>query len=300
MIQNISPSADAFLAAVNQLQAKVERAQEEIGSGLRVNKPSDDPSVVSDILQINSSLSRNTQIGQNLGNVTAEVSGAEQALSGAVSTLDNVATLLGSQGANFNRTASDRAEIAAQIQDQLQNLIGDANTSVGNRFVFSGDADQTTPYALDLTTANGTTPYAGSAATRQVEDPRGGAFSVSQSAQQIFDAPGASVFAAVNAIRVALLANDQAGITTGLADLKTAQDSLNSSLSYYGSIQNQVADASAATTTIGLQLASNLSAVRDADAVAVASDLTTAQLQLQAAFSARAKFPSTSLFNFLA
>jgi hypothetical protein len=34
--------------------------------------------------------------------------------------------------------------------------------------------------------------------------------------------------------------------------------------------------------------------------VAVASDLTTAQLQLQDAFSASAKFPATSLFNFLA
>jgi len=298
MIQNISPSADAFLAAVNQLQAKVERAQEEIGSGLRVNKPSDDPSVVSDILQINSSLSRNTQIGQNLGNVTAEVSGAEQALSGAVSTLDNVATL-GSQGANFNRTASDRAEIAAQIQDQLQNLIGDANTSVGNRFVFSGDADQTAPYALDLTTTTGTTPYTGSAATRQVEDPRGSSFAVSQTAQQIFDAPGAGVFAAVNAVRVALLANDQPGIATALANLRTAQDSLNGSLAFYGSVQNQVADATAATSTIGLQLVANLSAVRDADIVSVASDLTTAQLQLQAAFSARAKYPPTSLFNFL-
>src|SRR6266566_7515588 len=290
MIQNISPSADSFLAAINQLQAQVQRAQEEIGSGLRVNRPSDDPSVVTDILQINSSLARNTQIGQNLSNVTAEVNGAEQALSSAVSTLDIVATL-GSQGANFNRTAADRAQIAVQIQDQLQNLIGNANTSVGNRYVFSGDADQTAPYALDLTTTTGSTPYTGSAATRQVEDPRGSSFAVSQTAQQIFDAPGASVFAAVNAVRLALLANDQTGIATALANLRTAQDSLNGSLAFYGSVQNQVADATAATSTIGLQLVANLSAVRDADVVSVASDLTTAQLQLQAAFSARAKYP---------
>jgi flagellar hook-associated protein 3 FlgL len=299
MIQNISPSADSFLAAINQLQANIQRAQAQIGSGLRVNKPSDDPSVVSDILQINSSLARNTQIGQNLSNVAAEVNGAEAALSSAVSTLDIVATL-GSQGANFNRTAADRAEAAVEIQDQLQNLIGDANTSVGNRFVFSGDSDQTAPYSLDLTTTNGTTPYAGTPATRQVEDPRGGSFAVSQTAQQIFDAPGASVFGAVNAVRVALLANDQAGIATALANLKTAQDSLNGSLAYYGGVQNQLADATAATSSIGLQLTANLSAVRDADIVAVASDLTTAQLQLQAAFSARAKYPATSLFNFLA
>jgi len=298
MIQNISPSADAFLAAINQIEAKIARAQGEIGNGLRVNKPSDDPSVVSDILQINSTLARNTQIGQNLTNVKAEVNGGEAALSSAVSTLDNVATLA-SQAANFNRTAADRAEAAVQIQDQLQNLIGDANTSVGNRYVFSGDTDQTAPYALDLTTTNGTTTYAGTAATRQVEDPRGGSFAVSQTAQQIFDAPGASVFAVVNAIRVALLANDPTGVTTALASLRIAQDSLNGSLAYYGGVQNQVADATEATSTIGLQLTANLRAVRDADVVSVASDLTTAQLQLQAAFSARAKFPATSLFNFL-
>ena len=299
MIQSISPSADSFQAAVNQIESQVARAQGEIGSGLRVNKPSDDPSVVTDILQINSTLARNTQIGQNLSNVTAEVNGGEAALSSAVSTLDTVATLA-SQAANFNRTAADRAEAAIEIQDQLQNLIGDANTSVGNRFVFSGDADQNAPYALDLTTTNGTTPYAGSAATRQIEDPRGGSFAVSQTAQQIFDAPGASVLGAVNAIRVALLANDPTGVTTGIANLKIAQDSLNGSLAYYGGVQNQVADATAATSTIGLQLTANLSAIRDADVVSVASDLTTAQLQLQAAFSARAKFPATSLFNFLA
>ena len=298
MIQSISPTADSFLADINQLEAKVARAQGEIGSGLRVNTPSDDPSVVGDILQINSTLARNTQIGQNLSNVKAEVDGAEGALSSAVSTLDHVATLA-SQASNFNRSAADRAEAAIEIQDQLQNLIGDANTSVGNRYVFSGDADQTAPYALDLTTTNGTTTYAGSAATRQVEDPRGGSFAVSQTAQQIFDAPGASVFAAVNAVRVALLANDPAGVTAAIGSLKTAQDSLNSSLAYYGGVQNQVADATAAASSIGLQLNANLSAVQDADVVAVTSDLTTAQLQLQAAFSARGKFPVTTLFNFL-
>jgi flagellar hook-associated protein 3 FlgL len=130
MIQSISPSADSFLTAVNQIQTQEARAQEEIASGLRVNKPSDDPSAVSDILQINSSLARNTQIGQNLSNVTAEVNGAEGALSSAVSTLDNVATLA-SQASNFDRTAADRSEAAVEIQDQLQNLIRDANTSVG-------------------------------------------------------------------------------------------------------------------------------------------------------------------------
>jgi flagellin-like hook-associated protein FlgL len=104
----------------------------------------------------------------------------------------------------------------------------------------------------------------------------------------------------VNDLRLALLANDQTGITNAITSLKTAQTQLNGSLAYYGSVQNQVADASNATKSITLQLTSNLSAVRDADVVSVASELTSTQAQLQAAFTARAKFPATSLFNFLA
>ena len=53
----------------------------------------------------------------------------------------------------------------------------------------------------------------------------GGTFAVSQSAQQIFDTPsGASVFAAVNWLRVALQANDQAGITAAVTALSAAHD----------------------------------------------------------------------------
>jgi flagellar hook-associated protein 3 FlgL len=273
--------------------------QAQISSGLRVNQPSDDPSVVTDILQLSSSISRNTQIGQNLNNVSSEVSGAETALSSAITTLDTVATL-GAQGDSSTQTAAGRAQLAAQVQDALQNLIGDANTTVNNRYIFSWDSDQTAPYTLDLTTATGTSAYAGSAATRQVEDPRGGTFAISQTAQQIFDAPGASVFAAVNSLRVALLNNDQPGIETALGNLKTAQTSINSSLAFYGTVQNDVDSATAASKTIALQLQTNMSDIRDADVVAATSDLSEAQLNLQAAFQARGKFPSTSLFNFLA
>lgn len=298
MTEGINPSADRFLADVNQLLNRVNTDQAEISSGLRVNQPSDDPGAVSDILQLSSNVARNTQIGRNLDKVSAEVSGAENALTTAITTLDSVATW-GVQGASTTVTPGTRAQLAGQVQDALRNLIGNANTAVDNRYVFSGDSDQTAPYALDLTTATGASAYAGSAATRQVEDPRGGAFAVSQTAQAIFDAPGASVFAAVNSLRTALLNNDTAGITQAVADLKTAQDHINGSLAFYGTVQNNVDSAIAAGKTIALQLQTNLSEVRDADVVQATSDLTQAQLNLQAAFQARGKFPPTSLFNFL-
>ncbi len=226
MINSINPSADNFLVDINRLEARAERAQRQLSSGLRVSQPSDDPVQVSNILQISSAVARNDQIGANLNLVKAEVDGASQTLSTAVATLEKI-SVLGTQGANFDQTAETRAGLASEVQDLLQQLVVAANAAVGGRYVFSGDSDQTQPYALDLTTATGVTAYAGSAATRQVEDPRGGTFPISQTAQQIFDAPGAaSVFGAVNSLRVALLANDQAGVTAAVGALTAAHPSV--------------------------------------------------------------------------
>ena len=57
-----------------------------------------------------------------------------------------------------------------------------SNTQVQGRYIFSGDQDQTPAYQINTGTdpiGNGVTQLATSASTRQVEDPEGGAFPVS-------------------------------------------------------------------------------------------------------------------------
>ena len=298
MIGSINSSADSFLANIERLQARAERAQRQISSGLRVINPSDDPDQVGAILQTSSNLARNEQIGRNLGLVKAEVDGAEQALSAAILTLEG-ASVVGAQGANFAQTAATRSGLALEVENLLKRLVANANTNVVGRYVFSGDSDQVAAYSVDLTTATGTTAYAGTASTREVADPRGGAIPVSQSAQQIFDAPGASAFAAVNDLRVALLANDEPGIKASIEALRIAHDRMSDSLSFYGLVQNEVADGLEAAKALTLRLTADLSEARSADLVEASSELIDARLHLDATFSARARVPGTSLFDYL-
>ena len=67
MINSINSSADNFLVDISRTQARSERAQRQLSSGLRVSKPSDDPDQVGNILQLSSNLSRNEQIGTQSG-----------------------------------------------------------------------------------------------------------------------------------------------------------------------------------------------------------------------------------------
>jgi len=298
MSNSINSSADSFLVNISLLQARLDRAQQQISSGLRVTKASDDPDQVGAILQATSDLARNLQIGHNLDRVKAEVDGSEQALSNAIATLERV-SVLGAQGANFSQDAASRSQIAIEVQSLFERLVVDANTSVDNRFVFAGDSDQIAPYAIDLTTVTGTTPYEGSAATREMEDPRGGTFPISHSAQEIFDDPSASVFAAVNALRVALSTNDETAIGVSLDALKIAHGHLGDALSFYGTVQNEVADGSRAVSALTLRLTTTLTDLREADLAEASTELVTARFHLEAAFSARARSPHTSLFDYL-
>src|SRR2546430_2862379 len=162
MINSVNPSSDNFLLDIGRLQARVDRAQRELSSGIRVSNPSDDPDSVGAIVQAGSDIARNQQIGRNLDNAKIEVDTAEQALQAAVSTLEQI-SVLGAQGANFDQTAQTRNGLALQVQSLLEHLVAIANTSIEGRCVFSGDSDQIPAYGIDLTTATGATPYAGSA-----------------------------------------------------------------------------------------------------------------------------------------
>ena len=302
MITFYNSQTQSFLDGMQQIQQREAQAQQELTTGLRINTVSDAPDQISNLLSLRSAIARNTQIGENLASVKSETDAAESAVSNAVSLVEH-AQSLGAQGASdvTTNSATTRQQLAQQVGDVLTELVSIANTTVGGRYIFAGDSDQTQPYAIDLTQANPISAYAGSASTRQVEAPNGSAFAIAQTAQQLFDAPGGnnSVFSSINNLRNALLNNDSAGIQTALAQVGGADQYLNNELAFYGNVQDQVTNATNDQATCDTQLRTQLSTLEDADETQAITDLTQAQTQQQAALASEAQLPRTSLFNFL-
>lgn len=145
-----------------------------------------------------------------------------------------------------------------------------------------------------------------SAATRLIEDPAGGSFPSSQTAQQIFDdrnpdgsVANDNVFAALNNLRIALLNNDTNGITAATTSLKSASDHLNVSLAYYGVVEDGIQNATTWAGNYNLQLQTQIGQLQDADVAAASLELTQGTTQLQAAFASEASLPRYTLFDFL-
>ncbi|MGD0617789.1 MAG: hypothetical protein ABSB67_09030 [Bryobacteraceae bacterium] len=300
MITFYNEQTQAFLNGMNNIQQKETQAQLELTSGLKVNSVSDAPDEISDILSLQSSISNNTQIGQNLAIVTNETNTAESAVSSAVSLVEQ-AESLGTQGATDIASADTRTQIAQQLGDVLTELVNIANTTVSGRYIFAGDSDQTQPYTIDLTQTNPISAYAGSPSTRQIEAPDGSTFAVAQTAQDLFDSSdtNSNVFESVNSLRNALLNNDSAGVGSALAQVSSSDTYLNSQLAFYGNVQDNVANATSEQSNDDTQLRTQLATLQDADESQSIIDLNEAQTQQQAALQSEAEIPRTTLFNFL-
>jgi flagellar hook-associated protein 3 FlgL len=150
------------------------------------------------------------------------------------------------------------------------------------------------------------TQLSSASATRQVEDPAGGSFAVSKTAQEIFGDTNSdgtpatdNVFAALNSLRVALLNNDQTGITNAITSLQAASTHLDNMQAFYGTVENRIQDATSFATKYSTQLQTEISDKEDADVPSAALELTQSNTQLQAAFQMEGKMPTDSLFNYL-
>jgi len=300
-----TPGMDAasirFLETLRQMEVRLGRAQREVATGKRITSPSDGPDSISALLQARADHARLEQTQINLVRIKSETDGAEQALQNAVRLFDEVRTL-GMSGANGIQTALTRQGIAGQVGSVLERLVALANTNVGGRFVFAGDNDTNLafdPADLTLTPPWGT--YQGAPATRQALHPTGVLFNVGISAEEIFTNPdpAKNVFAGIEALRQALLANDEDAMRSALAPLADLAAHLNSALSFYGNVQSQIGEAIDTGARLQLRLKAEISGMEDADMTASILESQQLSYQREAALRMRGSMPQRSLFDYL-
>lgn len=305
MLTSLDAQSQLFLSEIERTRQRVAGAQQQITSGKRVSVASDGPDVVTDMLRLRSALERNTQIRTNLGMAQAAAGVADSTLSAAIQVLDH-ARVLAAQAANGTQTAAARLSMVDEVQGLEEQLVSFSQAQSGGVYLFSGDQEALPAYQLNLGNPNGVDRLLTAPATRIIENPAGGSFVPSKTAQDIFDhrnlddsLAADNTFAAVNGLRVALLNNDVPGITAAVDAIKLASDRLNTCQSFYGAVQNRIQDALTLTSKYDVQLRSELSQKEDADVVAASLELNQGNLQIEAAFQMEGGLPRTTLFDFL-
>jgi flagellar hook-associated protein 3 FlgL len=305
MITNLDPASELFLANVGRIQERLAEANRQVSSGKKVVEPSDAPDQIDSILQLRADRQQNAQIRANLALAVTTVQAADGALSAAIRVMDR-ARVLGGQGASSTLDATGRQTLADEVQALLDQIVAYSQTAVQGGYIFSGDREASPAYRLDAASPTGVARLLTDAATRRIEDPKGGTFAAARTAQEIFDnrndddsPAGDNVFAALNGLRAALLTADPAAAAHAVEAVKSASDRLNSMQAFYGTVQHRIEDAASFAERYDTDIRKQLSQKEDADVAAAAIEATTGGTQLQAAFQMRALLPRRSLFEFI-
>lgn len=303
MISTLTTSNQQFLNSVNYTQSQLTQVQAELSSGLAVTTPSDAPDQVSAILQLHSNIQQNTQLTQNLTLIQGQVQTADSSLSSGITLLDQVMTLA-TEGLSTSATASSNGIAAGQVAGLMQEMVGISNTVVDGQYIFSGANSGSPSYQYDASSPTGVDRLQVSPATQQASDGSGGSFATGLSANQMFDARDSSdnptstnVFAAMNAVRVALQNNDASGLKTALSNVQTASTYLNTQQGFYGNVENQLTTALSTASTQSISLQTDLASREDADETQAIVQMQQYTTTLQAAIAAESKMPTTTLFN---
>jgi flagellar hook-associated protein 3 FlgL len=178
--------------AIENLESQYELQGQQLSTGISLNEPSDDPTVIAQDLSVRNDSAVTTQVGQNLTGLNNLLSTTDSTLSSLTTVLQS-ARNLAIEGASDTITASQRSSIGQQVNQLLQQAIGLANTQYDGKYIFSGTAAAA---GSSLVTAVGNPPSAVTAASNIVQQneqlPNGQQVPTNVTLQQAFNVNAAN------------------------------------------------------------------------------------------------------------
>lgn len=185
-------SQQIFNGGINRLQginSNLVDTQQQISTGKKVNKPSDDPVAAARILKLDQELKRVDTYERNANLADNRLKQEENALAGAVDIIQRVRELTVQAGSG-SLSANDRQSISAELKERLGQLANITNSrDASGEYIFSGFQGQTPAFAQD---GSGDWKYQGDEGQRVLEIDDGVTVPISDHGKGIFvDVPKA-------------------------------------------------------------------------------------------------------------
>jgi flagellar hook-associated protein 3 FlgL len=203
---------------------------------------------------------------------------------------------LGVEGANGTLNASDRQQIAIEVQGIQSQLLSLANLSYQGTFVFAGTLTNTAPYVRNGASPSGVS-YVGNSEVNQITVGDHFTLQTNLHGSQLFSSPGHDVFQAVPDLITGLQTGT--GITTAVNEIDSAYSYINQQRVFYGNAVNQMNSQSTFLNSESTQLAQQQSSIGGADLSKVISNLVNAQTARQATLQAVGQTQQNNLFSYI-
>jgi flagellar hook-associated protein 3 FlgL len=278
------------LADLRQVQERLSAAQDQVSSGKRIERPSDDPLGAERATRLRDQLETTSSYSTAVDESKSWLDATDSALS-SLGDLVQRARELTVQAANGATTPSARQSIKAEIDQLAEQAKTTLNGAYDGRYLFSGTATDQPPY----TAATGDA-YQGDAGQVLRQIGPGATVKVNVTGNDVL----AGLLPALRTLSTDLASNNTTALQgTDLQAIDSAFDTVTNVRAQVGATTNRVQAAATRLSDLHDLTTSLLSSTEDADLPKALTDLATQQNALQSALRAGANLIQPSLLDFL-
>jgi flagellar hook-associated protein 3 FlgL len=280
--------------------ARMGQLQDQLATGKKITKPSDDPVVAMKGMFYRSNLTSIEQYKRNLSELYLWMDNSEAGIDQANQGLQRVRELT-LQGKNGTLSEADKKAVAVEIEQIKMDLVGVAETKVAGRYIFHGTDIGNSPIK-NGNPADGSAPQVADNLTSaligsyNVEVSQGVSLKANVNPGNVFSQ---KLFDTVHNIQKALESGDTDALDTELGNLDDVMETLSAERSELGARYNRlemIDDRLGQQEVVANRI---LSDNEDADIERVITDLKTQESVHRAALGVGARIIQPTLMDFL-
>lgn len=280
------------LASLQRSLRQVNEAQNRATTGKRVERPSDDPSASGSIMASGSSLRAIDQYKRNINSARARLD-REESIMGAVAQMLERAKELGMGQGSSTADAQTRLTAKVEVDQLLATVVQLGNTSHEGEYLFGGDQSNVAPFSGTSSPFSAAPPTG----TRRAEISSALSVRTNHNGTEAFLNSG--VMASLEALSLALGANDQTAIQVSLSSLDSAHQAVQVVIGETGAASQQLDVATSNLDALDTSLRAFKSQLQDVDMEQAVTELVGRQTAYQAAMLATSRVMSLNLADYL-
>jgi flagellar hook-associated protein 3 FlgL len=281
-----------LLRNISNNTRKLDHIENQLSTGKKINKPSDDPVGITYALRYRSEISLNEQYQSNIDAAKSNVDHTDTVLSSLTDVVQRVKELT-VQGVTGTNPQSAMDAISLEIQQLGNEVITIGNDQLNGKYTFNGQMTDIKPYTTGLeSTDTGEIKYQlGSGVTLTVNMTGNDIFGSSTDPDNLTTV--------INGLSAAFKAGDQVTAKSFMDKLASRLDKILQSRSETGARSNRVDLMDNRLKDLNLNLNELSGKTEDADMAEVITKLNTAQNVYTASLSSGAKIIQPSLMDYL-
>lgn len=288
-----------MLSNINRNLNKMSDLENQISTGRKLNKPSDDPVGVTYALRYRAELASNEQYQTNVDSALSWLDMTDSAMQQANEIVTRMKELA-IQGTTGVVPQSGLDAIREEVEELQNQLVSIGNTQIRGKYIFNGQKYDQAPYEL----AAGMNSYAD-----LDPDKSAVSYGISQNTEMQINTPGSdffgnsteedNIFKIADNLVSALKNGDYDGVRNQLTNIETRTSKMLGSLSEVGARTNRVELMQNRLDQQDLNLTTLQSKTEDADIASLMIQATSAQTIYQASLQTSAKILTPTLMDFM-